>query len=410
MNKKITALCSFILVFAVAFAVVGTNSSKFDKNDATYYKAERYYATASESVADLPSTTSFLDKIQGEAGGRVDDVAGNIGSYISNAAGVVSGAAGVVGSGSSGGLGDIVGNIGSGGSSSGNVLGGLGDIVGGVFGKDDTTAANVQNTTSAGYAATIATVHAATKSYAVTQNAITESQAASEINSNSEPSQSVLQTPSVSNGVNPYTKPTTEFKPGDSDESIKWIQWIFVYTGYGLDENGITGVLDDATVEVVKKLQQERGLTVDGNITDAVVDKAELLYYEYSLSVSPSAEGATDVTQMPSETQTADNTEKSDNTAKWITVIAVALIWVIAVAVILVIFIIKKKKTKKPSDADKKEKKPSEEKTLPPQNDDENENGENSEDSDRETDESEEKPEQTVVKSMADLFEEANDK
>lgn len=384
MNKKIISLCSLVVVAALVFAIAGTSSANTKKNDISVAQVQEYYAEG-----ESQSTTSSGLNIGNKVSDVVGDVADNVGGYVSNLAGVAGAITSV--SVSSGGLGDIVGGLGSGGSSSGSgsILGGLGDVVGGLFGKDDTSSATVPTQTPTYNAGTIIPVPAASQSYTQT----TQQQSSAIVASVETASDVQSETFNATTVTNPYTRPTAEFKAGDKDESIKWVQWIFVYTGYGLDENGITGELDDATVALIKKLQTERGLTVDGNINNEVVDKVELLYYEYTLSANNQTTLTnTEIVQSDVYQTNVDNTD-ADNTSKWITVIIIALVWIIAAFAIFYILVIKKKKEKKKTDVDKKKgSEKAEEKEEP------------------KAPEKQEEPKQTEVTSMADLFDEANDK
>jgi len=50
---------------------------------------------------------------------------------------------------------------------------------------------------------------------------------------------------------------------GDSGALVKEIQECLVQMGY-LDEDDVTGIYDETTVEAVKKFQKKNGLTADG--------------------------------------------------------------------------------------------------------------------------------------------------
>ena len=91
-KKKLAFLCSSVIVFSVAFALIAVNNGKM--TDVTTATAKTYYAENTESTA----TT------RGSLGDAVSSVVGGIGS------------------GSGGGIGDIIGGIGSGSS------GGIGDV------------------------------------------------------------------------------------------------------------------------------------------------------------------------------------------------------------------------------------------------------------------------------------------
>ena len=145
--------------------------------------------------------------------------------------------------------------------------------------------------------------------------------------------------------VNPFKKPTGALKPGDTGDGVKWLQWAFIYSHYGLPDNGITGVYDENTEAVVKKLQLESGLTVDGIANEEIINKAEVLYIQYRENLTSTAAATDAVTEtVPT---TADTTKKESNSKVVLIIVAIAIVWALVIAVIVFLFIAKKKKDKK---------------------------------------------------------------
>lgn len=141
----------------------------------------------------------------------------------------------------------------------------------------------------------------------------------------------------------PYAKPSGTLESGSEGDGVRWLQWIFIYTNYGLRADGITGVLDEDTLACVRRLQQERGLVVDGIVDDEVIDKAELLYYEHKLR------GNTGQFLEPSatvETTQEVKTEEEKGTKIMIIVIVIIVAWVLVLSTIIAVFALKKKKLK----------------------------------------------------------------
>lgn len=296
------------------------------------------------STGDAPS--DFLDGMDsdslGDVGSGLGDALGGIGSGSSGGngsglgdalSGIGGGALGDIGSG----LGDALSGIGGGASS--GLGSGLGGIFEGAFGGSDTTVATTLPITTQNYnAGLIIPVPAATQ---VTTEAQTEAQA----DSTDDESKATGETIDYEATVNPYTKPTATFVAGDEDESIKWLQWIFVYTGYGLGDDGITGVLDEATVEVIKKLQKENKMTVDGNITEGVIKAAEELYYKVVLG------GDINAIEVLSQATTGVNgsegtvaVDNANGVPVILLVVILVIIWGLAIGGIVFLFILKKKK------------------------------------------------------------------
>ncbi len=323
MKRKFLALCSTVIALSVCFAVFSVDART--ENNVTTATAKVFYA---EKIEETETTNSSL-------GNLVGDVVGGIGSGSSDGIGDILGG---IGSDSSGGVGDALGGIGDSfggiGDALGGIGGGLGDIFGGLLGDSsrDTTAAPVA-TTSADVGLIIP-VPAATQT---TSETVTTTEATE--------AQTVGETVDYAATSNPYTKPTGTFVAGDEDETIKWLQWIFIYTHYGLNDNGITGVLDEDTVAVVKKLQHENELTVDGNITGDVIKAAEVLYYQAILGddVSAIEVSSDNTTGEPVSSQTpVSGEEKSAPVA--LLIVVLVIIWVLAIGGIVLLFIFKKKK------------------------------------------------------------------
>ncbi len=403
MTKRIVTLCSIVIAFSLCFAVfsVGFKVEKTDVTTANIHSfcAEKSETTTSgaissivggvmngiESYAPSGSADDTLDKLESasdkvdgaidkieSASDKVDGVIGGLGDTLggigSGSSGNIGDVIGDIGSGSSGNIGDVIGDIGSGSSGGlgdavggiGDALGGVGDALGGVgSGMGDslgdvlgglggngsgtvvTTTAPVL-TTSADIGLIIP-VPAATQ---ITTEAETESETEAQTASTDDESKATGETVDYAATVNPYTKPTATFVAGDEDESIKWLQWIFVYTGYGLGDDGITGVLDEDTVAVVKKLQKENKMTVDGNITEDVIKAAEELYYKVILGGDVSAiEVLSQATTGVNGSEGTVAVDNANGVPVILLVVILVIIWGLAIGGIVFLFILKKKKS-----------------------------------------------------------------
>ena len=333
MNKKITALSIAIVLFAISFATVGYDGAKA-QTDISYANINTF--AEEQVVSSTASLGEFVsDKINGvtDLGGIIGDV-----SDIGNSLG------GLIGGGSSGG------GLGGLGSGLGDAIGGLGGALGGILGGSSgsgglgssSDSGNVTydvNTETIGYIDIVPAVSDYTP-----------------INTSSDSTTTdvvVNETVDFAATTNPYKKPTGELKGGDKGEGVKWMQWIFIYTRYGLKDDGITGVFDEDTMAVVKKLQKENGLTVDGIVDDEVIDKIDLLYFKaiYSTTAPASATEA-DTVVSPTVSQNTDN--KGEDTVGIVAiVIIIVLIWLTAIGGIVFIFVMKKKKGKNPKNSKK---------------------------------------------------------
>ena len=378
MKKRITALCSVMIVLSICVAIFGATTTDM-KNDVTTATIKNYYAPKAEAT-----TSSGLN-------GIVNDVLGSLGSSSSSGSidsviGSIEGVSGDIDSaigsfGDSmdmlGGLGDSFGGIGD---SLGGIGSSLGDAFGGVFGGLGGTGSSSAGNTAATAQTTSADVGLIIPVPAATQ-ATTVAATAPSVSE----SLSTGETVDYAATSNPYTKPSATFAAGDEDETIKWLQWIFVYTGYGLKDNGITGILDEDTVAVVKKLQHENKLTVDGNITEEVVKAAEVLYYQSLLGEDVSAiEIASDATTGENASNQGVATDNGNGIPVALLIIVLVIIWVLAIGGIVLLFVFKKKKMSvaKKQEAEKAEAKE--------ENKEENKN--------------------TEISSLSDLFEEAEKK
>ena len=326
MKKKITVLSSLVVCVAIIITVMcfGADSSKADTT-----MVELNIQYAKETSATTNAIGSLIENVAG--GNVVGDALGgagqNIGSALEGVTGNLSDAAGNVG--------NALGSVGNGGGLAG-VVGGLGDAIDGIGGALNGLTTTKPATTELD---TITPVPAASQYDTQVANPIVS-------NNTTVPASVVAdgegETVDYSATSNPYKKPTIELKAGDKDNSVKWVQWIFIYTHYGLKENGITGVLDDDTVHLIKKFQAEKGLTIDGNMTKDFVNALELYFYEYSFGTSSTtAVPLTQPTQMESSVTTGE-VDKQSNTS--ILIVALILIWVLAIIAILVLVIFLKKK------------------------------------------------------------------
>lgn len=323
MNKKITALCSLLVALSVCIATVGATNANKENNVTTAVINNHYAQRTEETTADaLGGLSDMLGGLGGDSLGGVGDALGDIGS------------------GSSGGLGDSLGGIGDAfggiGDALGGITGGLGDSLGGVLGGlgGGTTVVTTAPSTTSADIGLIIPVPAATQAPTETQAPATSAE-----------STEVGETVDFAADSNPYTKPTATFVAGDEDETIKWLQWIFIYTGYGLEDNGITGVLDEDTVGVVKKLQHENKMNVDGNITEEVIKAAEVLYYQSILGGDVSAiEISSEATTGEGTSDTEVNNGNESTVPVVLLVIILVIVWVLAIGGIILLFVYKKKK------------------------------------------------------------------
>lgn len=366
MKKKISALCAVMLVFSMAFAVVGTGVNGKSKTnistaDARTFAAENDESTTNSIAGIVGDAVSGIGSgASGALGDVVSNVVGGIGSDSgSDSSGGLGGALGGIGSGSSGGIGDVVGGIGdtlgsvvggigSGSGSSGGLLDSFGNVVSGLLGSGSQGGGTTSVTYDVGY---ITPIPAATQN--ANQGVVTQAapqSGSTQLNTTA----TAGTTATTQTSLNPYQKPAGKFKQGDEGDAIKWMQWIFASIGYGLTENDITGVFDENTLAAVKRLQQEKGLTVDGVVNDAVINHIERLYYEKLYGVETTAPVVPSIGAY--ETLPTSTEGEKNNNVIWIVVIVLAVIWIIAITVILVLFFLKKKKTAKTDKAEDKKK------------------------------------------------------
>lgn len=328
MKKKIIALCSFVIALSMCvsiFCVTGVT-----KNDVVYATIENYYAPKSEETTSN-ALSDIIGGIGSDSSGEIGDLLGGVGS------GGLGDTIGGLGD-SFGGIGDALGGVGD---ALGGGAGGLGDALGGIFGGGlgGTGSGTIVNTTAPASTTSadiglIIPVPAATQTPSETSSLETTSESAV-----------VGETVDYASTSNPYTKPTSTFVAGDEDETIKWLQWIFIYTGYGLNDNGITGVLDEDTVAVIKKLQHENKLSVDGNITEDVIKATEVLYYQSILGDDVSAiEVSSDSTTGVNVSNQATVTGDGDSVPVALLIVVLVIIWVLAIGGIVLLFVFKKKK------------------------------------------------------------------
>ena len=154
--------------------------------------------------------------------------------------------------------------------------------------------------------------------------------------------------------VNPYMKPTTVLNPGDKGDSVKWLQWILIYTECGL-QGTVTGDYDDATAAAVKNLQLKYGMTVDGIASLEVIEKAEQMYNDYinGVSVGGTSTPAAFNT-MGSQANTTGDAKPPKSVDAKITAIIVILVivWIFAIAAVIIIVHIKRKGIKLSEDGE----------------------------------------------------------
>ncbi len=314
MKRKITALSLVVLIIACAVTVTNCTGGN-------NYTEVSYVNVASCGAEENASTTMSLNDF---VGGKVDSVT-DLGGIIGDVSDIGNSLGGLIG--------------GSGGSGIGDALGGIGDALGGILGGSGVgsilgTTAPVTydvNTETMGY---IDIVPAASE-FATTLAPSTTQEVA------------VNETVDFAATKNPYTRPTTVLKGGDKGDGVKWMQWIFIYTRYGLKDDGITGVFDEDTMAVVKKVQRDNGLPVDGVVNDAVVDKIELLYFQSIYSTTAPAGSTQAQTTQNIIVQQEEKDDAADKLSVVVLLVIVIVLWVAVVVFIVVLFVLKKKKAKK---------------------------------------------------------------
>ena len=323
MKRKITVLSSLVICVAVLVTVFGFGADNI-KTDTTMVAIDVQYAKETSAT-----TNAIGNLIENVAGGNVigDALNGagqNLNSAMEGVTGNLSDAAGN--------LGDALGSIGNGGGLAG-VVDGIGDAIDGISGALSSLTTTKPATTELG---TITPVPAVSQYDTQVVNPIVTQ------NTTTTTDENTGETVDYSATYNPYKKPAIELKAGDKDNSVKWVQWIFIYTHYGLKEEGITGVLDDDTVHLIKKFQAEKGLPVTGNMTKDFIDSLELYFYECTFGTdSTTAVPLTQPTQMETTTD-VDSGEKNSNLP--ILIVSLIFIWVLAIVAIVVLVIFLKKK------------------------------------------------------------------
>lgn len=325
MSKKIMAFALVLLLGVCCFTVANSKSSAKETNVA-YVNRNSYAATNSDS------TTSFKGYISEQA----EQLTGNLGGIIADASDLGGSLGGLVdfsnltgGSGFGGAIGDI----------SNAIDGILGGQTGGAIGGTGSHTYEV-NTDEIGY---IDIVPAATSFLPSITEPSTED--------STQEQTAVNETVDFAATSNPYEKPTEELRGGDQGEGVKWMQWIFIYTRYGLKDDGITGIFDEDTMAVVKKLQKENGMTVDGIVDEEVIAQINLLYLGSVYSSVPSTQAQTE--EASKDNKHNNNVDEDDEVPSSIIilVVVIAVIWAAAIAVAVILFIKKKKASNKASAA-----------------------------------------------------------
>lgn len=323
MKTRFTAICIAVVILALTVTVAGVR----------FNDGKNIVEASMGTYAAKAGTTS----IGGFISEKVDGVtnAGEIVSDVSDIVGDLGGMLGGLG-GSSGGIGGI-----------GDAIGGIGDAFGGIIGGIGSNSNNQGGSI----------IGTSSVTYSVNTNYVGYIEPvpfASEINQGStgNADENTKETVDFAATKNPYKKPVTDLKGGDKGEGVKWMQWIFIYTRYGLKDDGITGVFDEDTVAVVKKLQKEKGLTVDGKVNSEVIAQIELLYYQATVGVSEVTTSSASAETNSTVEYTSVNADDKNNDAVIILSIIVAIIWIIVIVFIVVLFIVKRKKKKA---AEKKE-------------------------------------------------------
>lgn len=327
MKRKITVLSALIISVALVLGVS--------------------LARAPEKIVTATNDTFALgENLSSAAQGALGDIIGGSGGSVGD----------ILGGGSGG---DILGGLGE--------LGGLGDILGGIGDKLNPTKATTERVTY-----NIETI----------VPLVTKAELSTIFTPEPETTEEVVSTTHglrVEEGAEyvPYQKPTETLEAGAEGDGVRWMQWIFIYTNYGLRADGITGILDEDTLACVRRLQQEKGMVVTGTVDEDTINAIELLYYEKQLSGNTGQylEPSVSIPEITEESESG-----SEKTVKIIAiVVSIIVVWGLVVATVIAAFSIKKKKQKRELDELEKqlEKVPAEKKP-------------------------------TEISSIADLFEEAN--
>lgn len=375
MKKRIAISCCVLLAFSFCFSVVAKKSDRKSTlataNNDTYALGD----IISNIIADDETedkVSSVMDKVtidgdvSNKIGGVVDGIIDGISGF--DISGIADGFGGIVEK-----ISDAAGSISGGGIGSG--------IIGGIFDRGSGTQAETYNIQTLAPMVTAApTTASANYNYSPQPDA------------GQQPVYDTVAEESTTHGLTidasasevPYDKPEDTINPGDEGDGVRWIQWVFIYSDYGLRPDGITGIMDEDTVNLVKKLQQENGMKVDGIVTPEVIDKIELLYLQKSLGEDNTGQYIQPSAAVDEQTDTTVQPEDSDSKLIKILVV-IAVIWTIALISIAVVFVMKKKKTAKAI------------KEL-----DEGKKTENAEKSGGD------KPEKGEIGGMSDLFDEAN--
>lgn len=321
MKKRIIISCCLLLAFSFCFSVVLKNNGKTSitvasANNDTF------------ALGDLVS--SFMgSETNNEIENAIDGITMDkgVGSKISNVVGEIADGIGGV---DVSGIIDGLGNIGSG------LIGGIGGA-----GKNDTPVQ--QSTYEVQTIIPMVTAEQTTAAPPVIVQPETQ-QVVVQVVTEESTTHGLTVDANVSEV--PYEKPTDTVNPGDEGDAVRWIQWVFIYSDYGLRPDGITGIMDDDTVALVKKLQQENGFKVDGVVTPEVIDKIELLYLDKKLGEGNTGQYIQPSVTVENEENITPVAEDSDSKLVKI-IIIIAVIWIVALGVMAVVFVLKKKKTEK---------------------------------------------------------------
>lgn len=341
MNKKIIAFCVAVVMSFSFFAVAGKKTD-YDSNvkDVSTAVIEQNYNAANgqrevtrDEAADMNEETDTTEAASSGLG--LGDLSGLLGG---------SGDGGLLGGSGDGGLlgGSGLGDVGS----VGEIFSDAGDIIGSIFGNGSSSNNNNSNSQN-NIPATQYPVNNPNYIDPVPAATYVQSQTATVATSGDTTSTAGNETASVSadnvdlgTTSNPYKKPSEDIKPGDEGDGVKWVQWVLMFTNYGLQGKTVDGVYDDETVEVVKKFQKEQGLTDDGIVNSATVDKLELMYYRYAMTLTTVPSTVT--TTFPQITE-SDPDEDGKGISTGAIIAIISAVWCVAIGVIVALLIIKKK-------------------------------------------------------------------
>lgn len=323
MKKRILFAACFIVAAALAVTVLPLMpKSELTASNPTYALGIIDFLSGSSAA------TTGADGETAASTNSLGEIVSEIGDKSNNGAGAI--------------IGDLIGGI----AGDGDIVEGLGNIVGGLVegigslgGNSGATQQTPVETYQINTIAPMVTMpEPTTEAPATTEEPATEP--------STEASTEAV-TYDFASGNNPFAKPSDAVASDAEGDAVKWLQWIFAYTNYGLDEADINGKLDEKTVSLIKKLQTERGLDPNGELTKETIEKAELLYFETKLGAGNTGQYIEPSVSVEQPSETGDDAAAEKSTKIRNLIIIIAAVWLVVVAGVVAFFVIKKKKLAK---------------------------------------------------------------